>query len=53
MPPDDGKQQFNVYLPTALVRQVKHAAIDSGQSLSLFVEQALTAHLSSLQERRP
>jgi hypothetical protein len=53
MSADDGEQQFDVYLPTALVRQVEHAAIDSGQSLSLFVGQALTAHLSSLQERRP
>ncbi|MPQ98278.1 CopG family transcriptional regulator [Modestobacter sp. I12A-02628] len=49
MPPD-GKQQFNVYLPPALVRRVKHAAVDAGESLSLFVEQALTAHLSRLEE---
>ena len=50
--PDDVKQQFNVYLPAALVRQVKHAAIDANQSLSLFVEQALVAHLSR-QEKDP
>ena len=50
MAPDDPKQQFNVYLPAALVRQVKHAAIDANQSLSSFVELALAAHLSR-QER--
>jgi hypothetical protein len=52
MPPDDAKQQFNVYLPGTLVRRVKHAAIDANQSLSLFVEQALAAHLSR-QEKDP
>lgn len=48
---DEAKQQFNVYLPAQLVRTVKHAAIDADQSLSLFVETALRAHLTTLQER--
>lgn len=42
---DDKKQQFNVYLPPDLVRMVKHAAVDAGQSLSKFVEDALAAHV--------
>ena len=46
------KQQFNIYLPPALIRRVKHAAVDEGVSLSRFVEQALAAHLDRPQERR-
>jgi hypothetical protein len=40
MPPDE-KQQFNIYLPASLILEVKHRAIDAGQSLSSFVEDAL------------
>jgi hypothetical protein len=46
--PDDKKQQFNVYLPPDLIRQVKHAAVDSGKSLSVFLEDVLRTHLKQL-----
>jgi predicted HicB family RNase H-like nuclease len=42
------KAQFNVYLPKALIRRAKYASIDTGQSLSQLVEEALTAQLDRL-----
>jgi hypothetical protein len=50
--PPEPKQQFNVYLPPALIRRAKHAAVDEAVSLSRLVEDALVAHLERLDGER-
>lgn len=35
------KQQFNIYLPSDLIRRIKHAAIEKDKSLSVYVEELL------------
>jgi hypothetical protein len=43
--PGDVKQ-FNVYLPAELIRELKHYAVDTEQSLSAIVTDAIREHLA-------
>ena len=47
-----GKQQFNVYLPSELVRELKHAAIDDRLSLSGYVERIFKEFLKRRTKQR-
>lgn len=46
---NERKQQFNIYLPPQLIREVKHAAVDTGASLSDFVAEALATYMRQQQ----
>jgi metal-responsive CopG/Arc/MetJ family transcriptional regulator len=47
----DEVRQFKVYLPAELIRALKHAAVETEQSLSSFVADAIREHLEALQHR--
>jgi hypothetical protein len=42
----DEVKQFNVYLPLPLIRELKHYAVDTEQSLSAIVSKAIREHLA-------
>lgn len=44
----DEVRQFKVYMPAELIRELKHAAVETEQSLSSFVVDAIRAHLDTL-----
>ncbi|HZQ84870.1 MAG TPA: ribbon-helix-helix protein, CopG family [Acidimicrobiales bacterium] len=45
-------KQFNVYLPVEVIRELKHLAVDTEQSLSSIVTTALSEYLARVNRTR-
>jgi hypothetical protein len=48
----DEVKKFNVYIQTELIREVKHYAVETEQSLSAIVAAALRAYLDAQRRKR-